>query len=77
LNRLVPYNLIRGRGRFFNVKFEDEIRAICAELVVCKSESEAVALCKRMRTLTHTHLEEARARARILPLIPKEAETGD
>jgi hypothetical protein len=56
------------------VEYESEIRAICEQLVVCKSESEAVELCKRLRTLTHSRIEVARAQARILPLIPKQAE---
>jgi len=56
------------------VKYEEEIRAICQQLLVCESETEAVALCKKMRSLTHAGIEDARAKARILPLISKQAE---
>jgi len=57
------------------VKFEEEIKTICQQLLVCESETEAVALCKKMQSLTHAGIEDAREKARILPLIPKRAET--
>jgi len=60
-------------GAFSEVKFEEEIKAICQQLLVCKSETEAIALCKKMQSLTHAHIEESRAKARLLPLLETDA----
>jgi hypothetical protein len=57
------------------VRFEEEIKAICQQLLVCESETEAIALCQKIQSLTHAHVEEAREKAHLLPLLSVETET--
>ena len=51
------------------VNFEEQIIALCEEVITCKSEEQAIELVRRMQSLMHTRIEELRGKLITLPPI--------
>ncbi len=53
----------------FPVKFEEQISALCQEVIACKSEEQAIELARRIQSLMHARIEELRGNLITLPPI--------
>jgi hypothetical protein len=48
---------------------DEQIKAVCEQLISCKDEAEAAELCRLLKRLVHERVEETRLHVRILPLL--------
>lgn len=44
---------------------EKELKELCAKLVACKNEDEAIELAIKLRAALHAHVEEVRSKLHI------------